>query len=348
MPGRNVTDACVHPVAADIEEFAELVPEEWRRRLRTKSKLRDPISGTLVPTLPWYHAYWNEDVEDVDPSEFERPERFERRLEERDVDRAVLMDHELRFIHGLPNPEYQATLASAHNELLSEKWVNDRMKGSILVSVDAPEAAVAEIEKYADDSDMVTVLIYSGADILLGHEYLHPIYEAAESADMPVTVHTSGNPIHRQTALGLPERYVTYDTNLVHSHMTNLVDMVYRGVFDDYPDLDVVWGGQGVSWVHQTMWRATRYYRNEAAHSPTLEKQPMEYMKEHNYYTTFPVPEIPKDHLRQLYQMLGHDRIIYGSGFPHWNRNTPADVPDLDDQRADRVFRDNAASVYGI
>lgn len=348
MNEEGYTDVCVHPVSADIDAMADLVPSQWSSRLKIKSKLQDPISGTLVPTLPWYHAYWNEDVEDVDSTLFSSPETFDQLLAERNVEKALLMGHELRFIHALPNPEYQAALATAHNKLIRENWVNDRMKGTVLVGIDDPEAAVAEIEKYADDSEMPTVLIYSGADILLGHEYFHPIYEAAEAADMAVTIHSSGNPIHRQTALGLPTNYATYDTNLVHSHITNLVDMVFRGVFDKYPDLKVVWGGQGVTWVHQTMWRATRYHRNGAAYSPPIDKEPIEYMTENNYYTTFPVSEMPEDHLAQLYQMVGHDRILFGSGFPHWNRNTPEIIPELGSERKEMIFRGNAEAIYGL
>lgn len=357
MPGK-VIDSCVHQWSIDLSAMKDMVPEKWRDRLSIKSKIQDPISGTVMPALPWYHAYWNEDApgyERDDPEHYTNSERYrspeaiDLDLAERDVETAILLGHQVKFINAHPNPEYAGALASAYNRLLKERWLegSDRLTGGVLVVPNNPDAAVEEIERYADDPDMVTVSLFGGSLLPLGHETVHPIFEAAERADMPVTIHSSGNPTHRQTAGGRPQHYATFDANLAQNHMVNFLSMVFRGVFDDYPDLDVVWAGEGVAWTLHPAWRATRYYRNLRAVSPDLEKEPVDYMK-HCYVTTYPLGGLPDEQEARLIEMVGYDNVIWGSGYPHWNDDEVADLPSLPDGAQEKVLYENARSVYGL
>lgn len=343
-------DACLHQWTVDLEDMIDLVDPKWQDRLKTKSITRDPIGGTIVPTLPWYHASFNEDTDDVDPAQFRTPETFETYLEERDIDAGLLTGHAVKFLPGKPDPAYAASFASAYNELLSSKWVglSDRLKGGILVTQKNPDAAVAEIRKYADDPDMVTVLLYGGSDLPLGHEYHYPIYEAAAEAEMPITIHSSGNPVHRQTAGGLPEHFVTYDSNLAQNHMANMLSMVYQGVFDEFPDLDVVWAGEGIGWLPQTKWRGTRYYRNLEKFSPPLEREPGDYITDNCYVTTYSLSSLPDDVLSKYIDMVGVENILYASGFPHWNADDVDVLPSLSEDDTDQIMRANAKRVYGL
>ena len=363
MPADKVTDVCVHQWTANPSELKEYVPEEWQRRLNIKSKIQDPISGSLMPTLPWYHAYWNEDSSAYERPEsggytnsddYRSPSEIEEYLTEQGVETALLTGHIVKFITALPNPDYAAALARAYNSLLKDKWLTetDRLNGAVLVVPDNPDAAVAEIERYANDSDMVSILMYGGGKLPLGHDYLEPIYTAAAEANMPISIHTSGNPTNRQTAMGLPQHYVTHDANLVHNHMTNMVSLIYKGVFDRYPDLEVVWGGEGVSWILHNLWRATRYWRNlegtTGSGAPDLRQEPIDYLDSNFYVTTYPLEQLDSDTNARLFKMVGVDNIVYGSGYPHWNHDTMENLPSLSDEEWTKVTRENAERVYGI
>lgn len=350
-------DACVHQWAVDLEAMRDLVAEPWRTRLSIKSKIRDPISGTLMPSIPWYHLFWNEDHPDYerdDPgaytnaAKYRSPARLDERLAERGVDRALLVGHEIRFLPALPSPDYSSALAGAYNEILAEEWLpaSDRFIAPIVVSTTQPEIAASEIRDRADNPGFVTVLVYGGGELQLGHDYLEPIFEATADAGLPLTVLTSGNPIFRQTAMGIPEHYVTHDTNLVHNHMTNLVSVVFGEVFDRYPDLDVVWAGQGASWILQTLWRSTRYYRNLNDMAPDLDREPIDYLDANCYVTTYPLGDLPEETTTGLYDMVGYDNILYASGYPYWNADTTDALPEMGDDERDRVLSGNATDVY--
>lgn len=359
MTTSGIVDTCVHQWTVDYSEMKDLVPDKWGRRLGLKSKIQDPTVGTLMPTIPYYHDYWNSDTPDyerpesgayTDSEAYRSPQAIERHLSDAGVDSAILAGHETMFLPSLPHPGYKAAIASAYNELLMERWVTEsaRLQGAVLVSLADPEAAVAEIERYADNPDMVAVLVYGGGTLPMGHEFHHPIYAAAERAGMPVIVHTSGNPTNRQTASGMPEHFVSYDTMLVQNHMYNLISLVFQGVLEEFSDLDWIWAGQGVSWIHQTMWRCTRYWRNASTLPPDMEMEPHEYITDRCYVTTYPIGDLPSADLERLYEMFGVENILYASGYPHWNADTTEALPDLDDDARNRILSGNAGRVFGL
>lgn len=354
----GVIDACIHQWSTDPGEMTDLVPEKWRERLYIKSRIQDPVSGTIMPTLPWYHAYWNEDAPDYEApedaytnsAEYRDPAALSAALADRGVDRALLTGHVVHFLPAIPNPDYAAALASAYNTLLARDWVadHDRLAGAIVLPTKNPQAAVEEIETHADDPNMVAALAFGGGPMPLGHAYLRPIFAAVEDAGLPLVIHRSGNPTYRQTSMGLPQHYVTHDANLVQNHMTNVLSLVFQGVFDDHPDLQVVWAGEGVSWILHTLWRATRYYRNLEGESPTLDREPIDYVAANMAFVTYPLERLADEYLVQLFDMVGTEQVLFGSGYPHWNADTLDALPDLDEADRTLVTRENARRVFGL
>lgn len=360
MSESQVIDTCIRQYTIDYSKMAERVPEPWSSKLSIKSKIEDPASGTLMATLPWYHAYWNEDSPDYDrpesgeytrSEEYRSPEKVDEYLADQGVDTALLMGHQIKFLPAVMNPEFTGIIASAYNELLADLWLDtsDRLKGGIVVPMNNPEAAVEEIEKYADHPDMVTVVFFGGTELPFGHRQYRPIFDAVAESGLPITVLTSENPVHRQVAMGVPKHYATYNTNVAQNHYVNLVSMLFQGLFDEYPDVDVVWSGEGMGWILQPMWRSTRYYRNLEPQVPTtLEKEPHEYM-ENNYVTTYPMPELDSETTNRLIDMVGSQNVMYASGYPHWNHDDSTILPEeLDDDNRKQVLQDNAREVYGI
>jgi len=360
MSESGIVDTCVRQYTIDYAKMAERVPEPWSTKLNIKSKVEDPAAGTLMATLPWYHAYWNEDSPEYDrpdsddytrSEEYRSPEKIDEHLAERGVDTALLTGHQIKFLPAVMNPEFTAVIASAYNELLTDLWLNssDRLKGGIVVPMNNPDAAVEEIEKYADHPNMVTAIFFGGTELPFGHRDYRPIFDAVAAANLPVTILTSENPVHRQVAMGLPKHYATFNTNVTQNHYVNLVSMLFQGLFDEYPDIDFVWAGEGMGWILQPMWRSTRYYRNLEPQVPkTLEKEPHEYI-ENNYVTTYPMPHLDSETTARLINMVGAENIMYASGYPHWNHDEPDALPDeLSDDDQEKILTGNVKQVYGL
>src|SRR5262249_57733509 len=79
-----------------------------------------------------------------------------------------------------------------------------RLKASIVVGQDNPEAAVAEIERCAASGRYVQVNISPRANEPLGRRRYWPIYAAAQAADMPLGIHVGGYGGHAPTRSGSP------------------------------------------------------------------------------------------------------------------------------------------------
>ena len=91
-----------------------------------------------------------------------------------------------------PNPYLSADLCTAANRWNAETWLShdDRLYSGIVVSPQLPDAAQAEIRRWADHPRMSAVIM-GGLPLHrpYGDPLYHPVYEAAAEADLVVAVH---------------------------------------------------------------------------------------------------------------------------------------------------------------
>ena len=57
---------------------------------------------------------------------------------------------------------------------------------------------------------------------------------------------------------------------------------------------------------------------------PHLKRAPSEYIKKHFWVTTQPMEETENpDHLIEVMNWIGMDRIMFSSDYPHWDFDDP-------------------------
>jgi uncharacterized protein len=228
------------------------------------------------------------------------------------------------------DPDYLNAIAVAVNDATIEGWlsVSPRFRGSILVNSDDPVAAVREIERLGDRSDMVQVLMASTTRQPCGQRRYHPIYEAAAAYDLPVALHpgaegsgTAAPP----TPVGYPSRYLEWHTLLPLTAMAQVTSLVCEGVFARFPALHIVIVEGGLSWLPQLMWRLDKNFKALRDTVPWLTRLPSEYIKDHVRLTTQPVEEpSDPDHLPQVLTMMAGERtVMFSSDYPHWDSDNP-------------------------
>ena len=88
-------------------------------------------------------------------------------------------------LYGVPvlfSEDMAAGFARAVNDWMAREWLDrdTRLRASIVVPLQSPERAAAEIERCAADPRFVQVLLPGLADAPLGHRAYWPIYAAAE------------------------------------------------------------------------------------------------------------------------------------------------------------------------
>jgi predicted TIM-barrel fold metal-dependent hydrolase len=127
------------------------------------------------------------------------------------------------------------------------------------------------------------------------------------------------------------------------------ISLILEGAFDAFPDLKIVLIEGGFGWVPQVGWRLDAQWAKMRGEVPDLKLKPSEYLKSRLWYATQPIeePEHPED-LRQVFEWIGWDRMLYSSDYPHWDFDDPhlAFRFQMSEVEKRKVLRDNALQVY--
>ena len=86
------------------------------------------------------------------------------------------------------------------------------------------------------------------------------------------------------------------------------------------------------------------------AELPAVTRPPSEILREHIWITTQPAdePEEPR-HLRDLFDWIGWDRVLFASDYPHWDFDDPRQaIPRrLGEARRRMILSGNGRAFYG-
>jgi hypothetical protein len=227
-------------------------------------------------------------------------------------------------LHGamiMHSDDMAAALCGAANEWLAREWLDrePRLRGSIIVSAQNAELAVAEIERRAADHRFVQVLILAQNDEPLGRRRYWPIYEAAARNHLPLCIHAGGSNRHAPTATGWPSYFVEAYVAQASIFESQLLSLVAEGVFQKVPDLKVVFAESGFTWLPSFFWRADKTWRGVRAETPWLTEQPSDIVKRHVRFTLQPI-EAPSDQdalARTLEHIDCDDILLFSTDYPH-------------------------------
>ena len=130
-----------------------------------------------------------------------------------------------------------------------------------------------------------------------------------------------------------------------------LTSLVFEGVFERFPKLKVVLIEGGFAWAPALCWRMDKHWERMREEVPHLKRPPSEYVREHVWFTTQPIeePDHPQ-HLAEVIDWLGWDRLMFSTDYPHWDFDDPqhAFKFTMTEAQKAKVFRDNAKALYGL
>ncbi len=250
-----------------------------------------------------------------------------------------------------PNPELSRALARAINHWQVETWTSrdKRLRASIVIPFEQPEAAVAELEKWADHPDFAQVLLLTRTREPLGRQHYWPIYQAAADRGLPVAIHVFGSPGHPSTPGGWPSFYVEEMTSHSAACQGMVASFIIEGVFEAIPNLNVISLEGGFGWVPPLTWRMDRLFERFRQEVPHLKMKPSEYLRRNFYFATQPVEEpSQRQHLIDTIDWIGTDRLLFSSDYPHWDFDDPANAlpKTLGEVNRAKIFRGNGLGLY--
>jgi uncharacterized protein len=350
-----IVDCDIHPNLRAGSDLKPYLSSRWQHHLETYSgHIRQALSETLAyprmtPDVARRDAWPPNGSPPGSDLDFMR----EQHLDANGVECGVLVP--LRTGAGSQrNVEYGAALARAMNDWQAAEWFakEKRLRGSIMVTPEYPEAAIAEIKRCAGNRGFVQVLLPPRTDEPSGRRRYWPVYEAAVAHNLPIGMHVGGISGQPCTAgSGPASYYIEEHHSLVPAMQAVVVSMVLEGVFEQFPTLRVALIEGGFAWVPALCWRLDKHWKRLKDEVPHLKRPPSEYIREHFWFTTQPIdePDRPQD-LFDVMGWVGWDRLMFSTDYPHWDFDDPRHVfkARLEEPARTKLFSGNAKALYGL
>jgi predicted TIM-barrel fold metal-dependent hydrolase len=242
-----------------------------------------------------------------------------------------------------------------YNEWLAEFCAThpDRLGGIASIPNHDMDAAVIEIGRVAERG------VAKGLEVSLTMEmkplydpYWNPIWQAASEAKLPVHFHTIGGrkpDLDSMEPLQARQAFAVFITSFQLNMAGKLMELVYGGVLEAYPDLIVVIGESGIGWIPYVLEHMDLEWE-EQFKDLTLKMKPSEYWRRQcrATYQSDPVG-------LRLIDLLGEDNVMWGSDFPHPDGVWPdslafieRELTEVPEATRRKLVCENAARLYGF
>jgi predicted TIM-barrel fold metal-dependent hydrolase len=347
-------DGDIHPAFRQVSDLYPFLPARWREHLQTYGEhLRQGLTGQLAYPRMMASGMRADAFPEQGPPGSDLELMRKQHLDANGVEIGNLVALSRGGMEER-NLDFAAALSQGVNDWQIENWVKPepRLRAGIVVPQEDAAFAASEIERRASDRRFVQVIFSPRATDPIGHRRYWPIYEAAERNNLPLGLHSAGfSGGHPSTPSGWPTYYMQEHYSFFTAMQSVVTSLIFEGVFDRYPKLKVVLIEGGFSWAPALGWRMDKHWERMCSEIPHVKRRPSEYLRENFWFTTQPIEEPEKpEHLSEIIDWLGWDRLIFSSDYPHWDFDHPRHVFKfhLTDAQKSMVFRENARAVYGL
>jgi uncharacterized protein len=247
----------------------------------------------------------------------------------RDLDEGRLADMDkhgitLQVLSNLTTQQVPADVAadlvqSANDNLAAAvRRHPDRFAAFAALPTTVPGAAAAELERCVGDLGFVGTMIMGRTEgDFLSAERFDPILRTAGRLGVPIYLHpavptrvTSADNYEAGLDPIVATRFAAAAWGWHNETGIHFLQLVLSGVFDRYPDLQVILG----HWGEMIPWFLDRLDEALPPRATKLERTIGEYVRQNTYYT--PSGMFTEPHLRFCVDLLGADRMIYSVDYP--------------------------------
>ncbi len=255
----------------------------------------------------------------------------------------------------LRDPEAAAEMMRIYNVWLADFCDThpDRFAGLAAIPNHDVNAAVAEIKRVVKRGGLRGLEVANTLDMAPLYEPgWEPLWKATRDSGLPLHFHASGGkkPVTKGLApLQQRQAHAVYITGFQLDMARVLMEIIYGGVLEAYPELRVVIGESGIGWIPYLLERMDAEWE-EQYKDLTLTRRPSEYWHR-QCKATYQSDSIGI----RLLDVLGEDNIMWGSDFPHMDGVWPdsqefieKELGHLSDATRAKIVCENAARLYGF
>jgi predicted TIM-barrel fold metal-dependent hydrolase len=299
----------------------------------------------------------NSTFEDVRPGGY-IPEEHIKDMDVDGIDVGIIYPTSGLLLYAVPDGELLNSVLKTYNDWLAEfcAVVPNRLKGIAMLNIDDVEQGVQELhrcQKLGLVGAMITVYPLEDRSYALP-EY-EPLWAAAQDLGMPLSLHIGTNRASPgQPFVDVGDVGPAAFTNVDYWVRMSLSHMIFSGVFERYPKLQVGAVEHEVSWVPHFLDRLDYNYtqRPPSGNWYTFKEDmlPSDYFHR-NVFLGFQEDELGIE----LRHRIGVDNLLWGSDYPHPESTFPRSreiieeilVDCTDDEKA-KIAGGNSARIYHL
>ena len=254
----------------------------------------------------------------------------------------------------LNDGEAAVEMLRIYNDWLHEfcKQAPERLIGLANVPSHDMDAAVTEMKRAAVRGVRGVDVANRPDMIPLYDEFYEPLWRAAEETGIPVHFHTIGgrSPDYTKMSPKVARRAFASFITGFQMHMSHmLMQLLYSGALERYPNLKIVIGEAGLGWIPYVLQHMDLEWEDQFK-DLELKMKPSDYWRRQCYatYQTDPIGI-------KLLDDLGVDNVMWGNDYPHPDGIWPdsrdflsKELGHLPAATRRKVVCDNAARLYGL
>lgn len=269
----------------------------------------------------------------------------------------VLYPSQGLFYFKIEDPELMSAVFRAYNGWLAEFCQTNphQLKGIAMINLDDVQDGVAELERSAKlglTGAMITE--FPMEERRYDNQEYEPFWAAAQDLNMPLSLHTATRREGPSRSSGATSiRVASGRANKVFYPATSMCDMIFSGVFERYPALKVAIVEFELSWAPYLLTSMDYTYverQEEASYRFKNDLRPTDFFHS-NIYLSFQEDDVGI----RLRDVIGVDRMMWGSDYPHSESTFPKSREILDrildgvpQEERDKIVGTNAAELYGF
>ena len=274
------------------------------------------------------------------------------------IDVGILYPTEGLLLFSMPDSELLTSIFATYND-----WLADfcgahpkRLKGIAMVNIDDIQVGISELERCAKlgfCGAMVTV--YPPEERFYALSDYEPLWSAAVDLDIPLSFHVGTNrPGPGQEFANIETATAAFTANTDHWTRMSLSHMIYNGVFERHPKLQIGAIEQELAWVPHFLDRIDYAYTQRPLDwSPYRFKEdmlPSDYFHR-NVFLSFQedILGIRDRHI------IGVDNLVWGSDYPHPESTFPKSqeilgeiLAECNEEERAQIVGGNAARIYKL
>ena len=347
-----VIDCDLHASPKTFDDLLSYMPEYWRNFL-TESGWQGVFQGA-PPMAILQRNLLDSQTPDGGLAASSLSDFREQVADKYNYSYAVINPDASFVISSSPQLELAATVASAFNDWQIEHWLSkdSSMLGSVVVAAQNPEQAAREIDRVGSHPQIVQVALPTYCPYgAWGNPRYYPIWEAAVN-NLIICFHVS-------TRGGLSRDgfevnyFVENQVSNCYAPQAGMTSLVFGGVLERYKELRLLFNEGGFGWAPNIMYAMDTHWPMLKREVPWVKRAPSEQVREHFWFGTQPLmePNRTEDakHVVDLADMIGRNKLVYTSDYPHFTYNPPEiTFKHFPREFRERILYKNAAELYGL